>query len=96
MVTVGIGPPKVLDAPKPTSSVKMSRTLGAPLGAVTSAGKSLTDSLIVRPILPLNGGSGRGRTSCAEALNAITTKAKTNTKIERIGRLVAIIANSLC
>jgi hypothetical protein len=28
-----VGPPNVVEAPNPTSSVKMSRTLGAPLGA---------------------------------------------------------------
>ena len=26
------GPPKALDAPKPTSSIRMTRTLGAPFG----------------------------------------------------------------
>src|SRR6516164_1467165 len=62
---VWIGPPKVLLAPKPTSSVRISRTLGAPLGASTPLGKSGSEPLTVRPILPLNGGSSRGRTSCA-------------------------------
>ena len=32
MVGVGIGPPKVLLAPKPTSSVRMMRMFGAPFG----------------------------------------------------------------
>src|SRR5215468_2140600 len=59
---VGIGPPNVLDAPKPTSSVMISSTFGAPLGAWTSLGKSGLESLTVRPILPRNGGSGFGRT----------------------------------
>src|SRR4051812_12083882 len=63
MVGVGTGPPNVDDAPKPTSSVRMSRTLGAPLGAVTSAGKSFVESLVVRPTCPRNGNSGRGSTS---------------------------------
>src|SRR5262245_14804795 len=67
MVGVGIGPPNVLDAPKPTSSVRIRSTLGAPFGACTPAGKSGLDSLTVRPIVPLKGGSGLGRTSCAEA-----------------------------
>src|SRR5262245_37000247 len=40
----------------------MRSTFGAPLGASTGLGKSGVDSLAVRPILPLNGGSGRGRT----------------------------------
>jgi hypothetical protein len=34
-VGVGTGPPKVLDAPKPTSSVMTSRMFGAPAGAFT-------------------------------------------------------------
>ena len=38
IVGVGIGPPNVLLAPKPTSSVRMSRMFGAPLGALTSWG----------------------------------------------------------
>src|SRR5262245_53113361 len=58
---VGIGPPKVLVAPKPVSSVMMSRTLGAPLGAVTPTGKSGLDSLALRPMTPPNGASGTGR-----------------------------------
>src|SRR5262245_14382511 len=58
---VGIGPPNVLAAPKPVSSVMMSRTLGAPLGAVTSLGKSGVDSLAVRPMTPPNCGAGVGR-----------------------------------
>src|SRR5262245_61619706 len=59
---VGIGPPKVLAAPKPVSSVMMSRTLGAPSGAVTSLGKSGLDSSALRPMTPPNGTSGTGRT----------------------------------
>src|SRR5215475_8534801 len=62
MVGVAIGPPKVLDAPKPVSSVMISRTFGAPLGAVTSLGKSGLDSLALRPMTPPNGASGTGRT----------------------------------
>jgi hypothetical protein len=37
-VCVGTGPPNVLVAPKPTSSVRMSRIFGAPFGAVTPLG----------------------------------------------------------
>src|SRR5580692_216704 len=70
MVGVGTGPPNVLLAPKPTSSVRMSRTFGAPLGALTSCGKSLVDSSTVRPMCPLKGCSGRGSTSCALAGSA--------------------------
>jgi len=64
-VGVEIGPPNVLEAPKPTSSVRMSRILGAPLGGCSSLGKSGTESLAVRPMRPLKGGSGRGSVSCA-------------------------------
>src|SRR5262249_28258177 len=75
---VWIGPPKGLVAPKPTSSVRISRTLGALFGAATAFGKSGTEPLTVRSILPLNAGSGRGRTSCAIAghANATTTTAQ--------------------
>ena len=52
----------MLEAPKPTSSVIISRTLGAPLGASMALGKSGVESFAVRPILPLNGCSGTGRT----------------------------------
>src|SRR5208282_5011596 len=62
-VGVGTGPPKVLAAPNPTSSVMMRRTLGASLGALTSLGKSGLDSFTLRLISPLKGGSGKGRTS---------------------------------
>ena len=36
---VGMTPPKVEGAPKPTSSVMMSRMFGAPLGGTTLAGQ---------------------------------------------------------
>jgi hypothetical protein len=36
---VGIGPPKVLVAPKPTSSTRMSTTLGAPAGDLGGLGQ---------------------------------------------------------
>src|SRR5262245_2097470 len=61
------GPPKVLLAPKPTSSSRISRTLGAPLGACTGCGKSDFESLARRLIVPLNGGGGGGRTVPATA-----------------------------
>src|SRR5262245_4300179 len=61
-VGVWIGPPKVLVAPKPTSSVRINRTLGAPAGASTPFGKSGVESLTVRPILPSKGGSDLGNT----------------------------------
>jgi hypothetical protein len=59
---VWIGPPNVLLAPKPTSSVRIKRTLGAPAGASTRFGKSGAESITVRPILPSKGGSGCGNT----------------------------------
>src|SRR5262245_40190850 len=59
---IWIGPPKVLVAPKPTSSVRINRTLGAPTGASTPFGKSGVESLRVRPIFPAKGGSGFGKT----------------------------------
>src|SRR5215475_14671366 len=62
-VGVGIGPPKVLDAPKPVSSVMISKIFGAPFGAVTGFGKSGFDSLALRPITPWNCGCGIGRTA---------------------------------
>src|SRR5208283_1151984 len=65
MVGVGIGPPNVLLAPKPTSSVRISKMLGAPFGALTSPGKSGVESLGVNPMCPLNGGAGRGKVSWA-------------------------------
>src|SRR5262245_47927819 len=62
-VGVGIGPPNVLDAPKPTSSVRIKRTLGAPAGACTSFGKSFVDACAVRAIFPLSVWSECGNTS---------------------------------
>src|SRR5262245_26255880 len=41
----------------------MSKTFGAPFGAVTSRGKSGVDSLAFRPMTPLNCGCGTGRTA---------------------------------
>src|SRR5262245_12631005 len=65
-----MGPPNVLDAPKPTSSSRTKRMLGAPFGACTGCGKSGFESLALIPIWPLNGAAGVGRTSCADALVA--------------------------
>ena len=46
-VGVLIGPPKALEAPKPTSSMRTTRTFGAPLGGRTSwiGGKTAAGSL---------------------------------------------------
>src|SRR6516162_3912054 len=53
-------PPNVLGAPKPTSSVMMSRMLGAPLGGTTRAGQYIFDCKALSSISPLNccGGGG--------------------------------------
>jgi hypothetical protein len=52
-VGVGIGPPKVELAPKPTSSIITSKTLGAPSGAAISFGQSMgSDSPTDGAILP--------------------------------------------
>src|SRR5215813_663809 len=67
---VSMGPPNVLLAPKPTSSVKIRSTFGAPAGASTPFGKSGTESFAVRPIFPLNGCSGCGKTSWPKAVVA--------------------------
>src|SRR5262245_44912468 len=62
-VGVGIGPPKVLAAPNPVSSVMISKIFGAPSGAVTDFGKSGVDSLALRPMTPPNCGCGMGSTA---------------------------------
>src|SRR5262245_31078401 len=69
-VGVGIGPPNVEAAAKPTSSVRISSTLGAPFGASIPLGKSGVDSLAVGAIFPLKGGCGRGKISCAPSGSA--------------------------
>src|SRR5262249_43810792 len=51
--------------PKPQSSIRMSKTFGAPGGALISGILSGTEFLYVGPMVPLKGGSGRGSTSCA-------------------------------
>src|SRR5260370_36847688 len=57
---VGTTPPNVLGAPKPTSSVMMSSTLGAPFGGTTRGGHQAFDSEAFSLITPPNGGSGGG------------------------------------
>ena len=57
-VGVGTGPPNVPEAPKPTSSVRITRMFGAPSGAFTGWGKSGFELAVVRPMIPLNAGSG--------------------------------------
>ena len=53
-------PPKVLGAPKPSSSVMISRTLGAPAGGTTRGAHQGVDCGAVWLITPPNLGSGRG------------------------------------
>src|SRR5262245_34008660 len=83
---VWIGPPKVLVAPKPTSSVRINRTLGAPAGASTPFGKSGVESFTVRPIFPSNGGSGRGNTlaSCDAAVRGSAADATADTAMREL------------
>src|SRR5437899_3256353 len=59
---VGTCPPKVPHCAKPASSIKIIRTLGAPLGGLTRAILSGLESLYVVPMTPLNSGVGCGRT----------------------------------
>ena len=54
-------PPNVLGAPKPTSSVMMSSTLGAPLGGTTVGGHQTFDSFSTGLISPPNFGGTGGR-----------------------------------
>ena len=57
---VGTTPPKVLCAPKPTSSIMISSTLGAPFGGTTRGGHQAFDSEAFSLITPPNFGSGGG------------------------------------
>src|SRR5262249_54225089 len=58
---VGITPPKVLGAAKPTSSVMMRRMLGAPLGGTIRGAHHGLDWEALRLIVPPNFGCGFGR-----------------------------------
>src|SRR6516225_11518167 len=57
---VGMTPPKVLGAPKPTSSVMMSSTLGVPLGGTTRGAHHAFDWAAFSLMIPPNFGSGGG------------------------------------
>src|SRR5208283_1031119 len=57
---VGTTPPKVPGAPKPTSSVMMRSTLGAPFGGTTRGGHHGVDSVAFSLITPPNFGSSGG------------------------------------
>src|SRR5271157_6297502 len=69
MAGVGTTPPKVPGAPKPTSSVMMSSTLGAPFGGTTRGGHHGVDSVALSLITPPNGGSGGG--SCFPSIEVV-------------------------
>jgi hypothetical protein len=51
-VGVGMMPPNVEGAPKPTSSVMINRMFGAPLGGTTRAGHAVFDWRAFRLIWP--------------------------------------------
>jgi hypothetical protein len=60
---VGMTPPNVLGAPKPTSSVMTNSTLGAPFGGTMFGGHQGVESVARSWITPPNVGSGGG--SCS-------------------------------
>src|ERR1700745_481152 len=60
MVWVGITPPNVLGAPKPSSSIMISNTFGAPFGGTTRGAHQGVDSEAFSLITPPNFGSGGG------------------------------------
>src|SRR5208337_4979734 len=57
---VGMTPPNVLGAPKPTSSVMINNTLGAPLGGTTRGAHHAFDWAAFSLNTPPNLGSGAG------------------------------------
>src|SRR4051794_28475226 len=76
-VGVAHGPPNALDAAKPTSSSKMTSTLGAPAGGCSGsiAGNDASGSLASYGRLPSNGLSGIGNTPrCGPSDSAWLTK----------------------
>ena len=90
---VGTTPPNVPGAPKPTSSVMMSSTLGAPFGGTTRGGHQAFDSEAFSLITPPNFGSGGG--SCfplmvvvalGEPSTPVTCCAEANPKHEATAR----------
>src|SRR5271157_2433482 len=60
MAGVGTTPPNVPGAPNPTSSVMMSRTLGAPFGGTTRGGHQGLESVALSLITPPNFSGGGG------------------------------------
>src|SRR5262245_54058335 len=65
----GITPPKVLETPKPVSSVMIRRTFGAPLGGTTRGGHHGFDCATLRSILPPNFIGGGG--SCLPSIERV-------------------------
>ena len=61
---VSHGPPKALEAPNPTSSIRTTRTLGAPSGGRSGSigGKEVAGSLASYVVTPTCCRSGMGRT----------------------------------
>ena len=68
---VGTTPPKVPGAPKPTSSVMMSSTLGAPFGGTMRGAHQAFDSEAFSLITPPNFGSGGG--SCFPSMVVVAS-----------------------
>jgi hypothetical protein len=64
-------PPKVLGAPKPTSSVIMSNTFGAPFGGTTRAGHHGFESEALSLMIPPNFGGEGG--SCLPSIVVVAS-----------------------
>src|SRR5271165_4300493 len=63
---LGMTPPKVLGTPKPSSSVMMSSTLGAPFGGTMRGAHQGVDSEALSLMTPPKGGLGGG--SCLPSI----------------------------
>src|SRR5688572_30284733 len=76
-----MAPPKVLASAKPTSSSRINRTFGAPLGGASGFGQSGVETSVLAPIFPLNAGSGWGSTFSAEEGWTIAKQAISNAAV---------------
>src|SRR3954452_16673196 len=87
-VGVAHGPPKALDAPNPTSSSRMTSTLGAPAGGRIGsiAGNDVSASLTSYGSVPSKGLSGIGRTS-REIWSVILNSCPRSTSALRVHRV---------